>query len=959
MTEFICGQRWVSDTEAELGLGTVLSTDARRVTLLFPACNETRVYAKNTAPLSRVRFQIGDSITNQAGLVIKITQLSEKKGLLIYHGTISNSDLIQIVPESDLSHFIQFSKPQDRLFAGQIDSNQWFKLRQTTLNHLHTIAQSPVRGLIGARISLILHQLYIAHEVANRYAPRVLLADEVGLGKTIEAGLIVHQQLLTERATRILLLIPESLTHQWLVEMRRRFNLNFSLFDEERCAQIQNDNPFHGEQLILCSLRFLLENPLRQRQAISGEWDLLVVDEAHHLYWDEGDVSQEYALVEKLSQNTKGLLLLTATPEQLGEAGHFARLRLLDPDRFYDYEKFVEEDKHYEPVADAVQHLLTSNHLPEQATEILLKTLGETAHANWVHQFNQPISNEEREHLRRQLVDLLLDRHGTGRVLLRNTRAAIKGFPKRQSHSYPIELPDIYKSQAQEAEVLADILYPEVYYQKHKPNKDSPNWWTFDPRVHWLADLLETLKSAKVLVICAYPRTALDLEEALFQKGVQVTVFHEGMSIIQRDRAAAYFADLENGANVLVCSEIGSEGRNFQFAHHLVLFDTPLNPDLLEQRIGRLDRIGQTETIHVHVPYMKGGVQEVLFHWYHEGLNAFEQTCPACAGAYEYLQDELLEVLATFPEKNVEITLEDLIAKAQKLLRKLRDHLQKGRDHLLELNSFRPAIAEQLQHEIKILDDEKNLIDYVEQISECFNFKFEEHGKNTFLLAPSDEMFVGFSELPEEGMTVVLDRETALIREDLDFLTWEHPFIRGAMDSVLSNEQGNTTLIAIKSRGLSAGMLLLETLYIPICSAPKHLQPDRFLPPMVLRLVLNGNFEDYTEKLSPTTLNKLAVNIDNHTARAVVRSQREILQEMLEESEQKIKAKLPTLIQESLTLMHATLDEEIERLQELKSINPNVRQDEIDFLFQQREQLSEHLQSTQLRLDAIRVMVST
>jgi len=958
MTDFIRGQRWVSDTEAELGLGTVLTTDARRVTLLFPACDETRVYSKSGAPLSRVRFQIGDTVTNQSNVSIKITQVIENKGILEYQGISENSQHIQSVPESELSHFIQFSKPQDRLFAGQIDNNQWFKLRQTTLNRLHALAQSPVRGLFGARISLILHQLYIAHEVANRYAPRVLLADEVGLGKTIEAGLIVHQQLLTERAQRILLLIPESLTHQWLVEMRRRFNLYFSLFDEERCAQIQNDNPFHGEQLILCSLRFLLENPLRQRQAISGEWDLLVVDEAHHLYWDEGDVSQEYALVEKLSQNTKGLLLLTATPEQLGEAGHFARLRLLDPDRFYDYEKFVEEDKHYEPVADAVQHLLNSNNLPEEATETLLKTLGETAHADWIHQFNQSISEEQREHLRRQLVDLLLDRHGTGRVLLRNTRAAIKGFPERQLHSYPLDLPDIYKLQAQEAQVLADILYPEVYYQKHKA-KDAEIWSTFDPRVRWLAGLLEELKPAKVLVICAYPRTALDLEEALYAEGVQATVFHEGMSIIQRDRAAAFFADPDNGARVLVCSEIGSEGRNFQFAHHLVLFDTPLNPDLLEQRIGRLDRIGQAETIHVHVPYMQGGVQEVLFHWYHEGLNAFEHTCPACAGAYEYLQDELLEVLATFPEKNVEITLEDLIEKAQKLLQKLRAHLQKGRDHLLELNSFRPHIAEQLQKEIQTLDDDQSLVDYIEQISECFNFKFEEHSKNSYLIAPNDEMFVGFSELPEEGMTVTLDRETALMREDLHFLTWEHPFMRGAMDSVLSNEQGNTALIAIKMKTIQAGTLLLESLFIPICSAPKHLQPDRFFPPIILRLVLSGNFEDYTEKLTPAKLQKSAVNIDNHTARAVVRSQREILQELLEESQKQVAEKLPILIKESLAIMHATLDEEIERLKELKEINPNVRSDEIDFLYQQREQLSEHLQSSQLRLDAIRVIVTT
>ena len=98
--------------------------------------------------------------------------------------------------------------------------------------------------------------------------------------------------------------------------------------------------------------------------------------------------------------------------------------------------------------------------------------------------------------------------------------------------------------------------------------------------------------------------------------GIRCAAFYEGLSIIERDRAAAYFADTEGGAQVLVCSEIGSEGRNFQFAHHLVLFDLPLNPDLLEQRIGRLDRIGQTEIINIHVPYLEQSAQAVLFNWF-------------------------------------------------------------------------------------------------------------------------------------------------------------------------------------------------------------------------------------------------------------------------------------------------------------------------------------------------------
>ena len=103
--------------------------------------------------------------------------------------------------------------------------------------------------------------------------------------------------------------------------------------------------------------------------------------------------------------------------------------------------------------------------------------------------------------------------------------------------------------------------------------------------------------------------------------------FHEGMTLLQRDRSAAYFSE-DEGARILICSEIGSEGRNFQFAHHLVLFDLPDDPELLEQRIGRLDRIGQTETINIHVPYKKGSRGEFLARWYHEGLGAFEHSLP-------------------------------------------------------------------------------------------------------------------------------------------------------------------------------------------------------------------------------------------------------------------------------------------------------------------------------------------
>ncbi|MEW8349680.1 MAG: SNF2-related protein, partial [Candidatus Thiodiazotropha taylori] len=381
MPSFLPGQRWISDTESELGLGVITGCEGRRVTIHFPAIDESRVYAIEGAPLTRVAFSAGDQIESREGWQMSVRQALLNDGLITYLGERSDGSQVRL-EELQLSDTLRIDQPKQRLLAGQIDPPHWFNLRQQTLSHLGKQQQSSLLGLVGPRIDLIPHQLYIAHEVAGRPAPRVLLADEVGLGKTIEACLILHQQLLTGRASRVLILVPDPLVHQWLVELLRRFNQKFRILDEETCQAIQDsgqaDNPFHAEQLVLCSLNLFHDNPARLSQALDGEWDLLIVDEAHHLTWSEEDPSAEYLLVEALALRTPGVLLLTATPEQLGQAGHFARLRLLDPDRYYDLQSFLQEEQHYQPVAEAVEHLLQGEPLPEKATQALLSKLDES-----------------------------------------------------------------------------------------------------------------------------------------------------------------------------------------------------------------------------------------------------------------------------------------------------------------------------------------------------------------------------------------------------------------------------------------------------------------------------------------------------------------------------------------------------------------------------------------------------
>ncbi len=950
MQEFVPGQRWINHAELALGLGTVLTVEHRTVQIVFLASGETRVYAKETAPLTRVRFTTGDEVRDAQGNSLQVQSIEDQDGLLVYHCLTPENEK-QILPETQLDNHIQLSKPQERLFSGQIDANKWFALRYQSWQHHARLMQSPLRGLSGARTSLIPHQLYIAQEVARRHAPRVLLADEVGLGKTIEAGLIIHHQLLSERAQRVLILVPDTLLHQWLVEMLRRFNLHFSIFDAERIAasgsaiefedvtgELAEDdfNPFSDEQLVLCSLDFLCANDAAYQQALGADWDLLVVDEAHHLQWSEAAPSKAYSVVEGLARQTPGVLLLTATPEQLGKASHFARLRLLDPDRFSSYNDFCAEERGYEPIADAVEGLLEPNSAPADLARLLSAVITDADDQPLIQKL-ETASESDSGPVRSQLVDHLLDRHGTGRVLFRNTRAAVSGFPGRELHSYPLPLP---------AEYQANELQPEA---QHRVAIAGNAWVTCDGRIEWLRDFIKQHRQEKILLITHSAETALDIAEALrVSTGLHAAVFHEGMSIIERDRAAAFFSDHEDGSPILLCSEIGSEGRNFQFAHHLVLFDLPANPDLLEQRIGRLDRIGQTQTIQIHVPYFTGSAQEILLDWYHRGLNALQQVCPAAHSVYVEMQGELQAALAANQCE------EEFISRTAELTHALNEQLHQGRDRLLEYNSCRPHKAEQLTREVQKLDQENDIGDYMEAVFDCYGVMSEPHSEQATIIRPGDNMVVPFPQLPDEGMTLTYERSTALANEDLHFLSWEHGMVRAAMEMVLSGEKGNCSTIAVKTAGLKPGTLLLEAIFVLECSQGLN----RYLPPAVIRTLLNEKSQALHQAVSFELLNAAAQSLDRNTSNKVVKARRNVLEQLIKQSRQLAEQQAQPILESAHQQAQQGLEEEIHRLQALQRVNPMVRDVEIQALSSELAEIDQAIDFTHVRLDALRIVVA-
>ncbi len=938
------GQRFVSETEPELGLGTLAEIRHRRMIIAYRAAGERREYAVASAPLRRVRFRSGDKVTARDARRLTVKAVTAASGLL-YYETVEGRRLC----ETDLADSISFSTPDERILAGHVDPSRLFDLRRRCLDLAHERRRSPVRGFIGGRIELIPHQLYIASEVTSRRVPRVLLADEVGLGKAIEACLIIQRLRETGRAARVLVVVPDALVLQWFVELLRRFALHAAILDESswkaESGAPRDDNPFADDALVLCALP-LLKDRQRAQQAVAAGWDLLVVDEAHRLRWAPDRPSREYRVIEALARRSAGVLLLTGTPEQLGLQGHFARLRLLDPPRYSDFAAFEREVDHYREVARVAAALLGERKLTPADRRLLHRALG--GEPDLIQARLEGLAQGDMQ-ARESVVLDLIDRHGPGRAIFRNTRAVIKGFPRRLPSPAklvaPDELPDLLPCLSREFDMDRGEL-------ALAPSHDL----TLDPRLLWLADLLRRTQEAKILLICRTPQKVRAIQAALERHvNVKTALFHEGLDLIQRDRQAAWFAE-DQGARLLLASEIGSEGRNFQSAHHLVLFDLPLDPELLEQRIGRLDRIGQKADITIHIPYVEDSVQEVLFRWHHEGLDGFARHLHTGRTMLEAFGPRLVEVAELYRvrQRHRHAALEALVRDSRAARLAQERQLAQSRDRLLELGSLRPKAAKLLVDRIRRLDQNDALDALMQRIWSHFGVSVDELAPRSYRLSRESGYVEGFPHVPEEGVGVTLDRGRALAREDLAFLTWDHPMVTGALDLLLGRRDGNAALAAWPDA--RHGGIWIEALFVLECVAPQRLHTDRFLPPTPVRVIVDADGHDASEQARQLPQARLD-DISAHVLRERFPLDRTRLNLLLDAARDLAEGQRARLVAAARSDAEGDLTHELDRLRALAAVNPGVRHEEIDEVARELQQLLAHYEAARLRLDSVRLIV--
>jgi ATP-dependent helicase HepA len=598
-------------------------------------------------------------------------------------------------------------------------------------------------------------------------------------------------------------------------------------------------------------------------------------------------------LVQALALETASVLLLTATPQQLGAEGHFARLQLLDPHRYNDLEAFLRESDYYELVADAID---------------LIQEGGEPDVQRFVDRsprITEGLASLDKEGARERVVRDLLDSFGTGRVMFRNTRKQLRGFPKRMAHLVALEGEEVFVA-----------------------------------KVNWLVRFLEEHPEEKILLIGKSLDLVEDLMEALLDRvNMKIAHFHEELTLLQRDRNAAYFSE-ENGADLLICSEIGSEGRNFQFAHHLVLFDLPENPELLEQRIGRLDRIGQTETINIHVPYVKGDAGERYARWYQEGLNAFEKNLQGAQLLVKKLQQIKADTLPRFIEES------------KKLREETEVQMERGPDRLLALTSKGGGEIEKVLEALDRWDGDREFEDWILRLFDHFGLEVEELDGRDYLLKQGNVITDAFPDLAEDGMAVTFDRSRALIREEIGLMTADHPMVRNSIDLLLSAEAGNSAFGVWEAPGTTS--VILEAFYIVECVAPASLQTDHYLPAVPLRVAIDYQGKDMT---SDASLMKAILRRGNH--RKLLEQPKvtgEMIPEMLKTLDSLAGQRRVAIVTKSLELMQSSFDQEKERLEDLAQLNPLVGKEELLEIENHREALKAALGGARLRLDSLRLI---
>jgi ATP-dependent helicase HepA len=722
----------------ELGIGRVTALEGRTVVVEFPRASTCLRLAANTDALIPVNLSPGRPvrITATQEETTIAARLPDGRLQLANGRAAASHELWPLELEGALL---------ERLALGDLDEIEDFVTR---LDILHLLALREAEGLgsfLGGRIRLFPHQLHVAERASASDPVRWLLADEVGLGKTIEASLILNRLVHAGKVKRCLVVAPDTLTVQWLGELWRKYHQVFTLLDAQRLADVARDfgadfNPFEAHPRAVIALEMLTERPQLTDQAVAAGIDLLVVDEAQRLRRPPGHPGDAgWRAVAPIAGLGRHVLLLSATPLEDDAHGFFRLLQLLRPEEF-------PEDVSFEA------RLALATPLPPCTSSTRRADIG-----GLPPRVGIPIAPDR----------------PAGWQLRDEVEAAVRSTIAPHAVAQRQKIDRVRRALASGAALRAVLASDETALRRRAEAMDAG-----DPRLEWLLAQAPRWRDAgeKTLVFVAHRETLEMLRTALSHRSQLASgVFHEELSPARRDTEVARFRELD-GPSLLVSTECGGEGRNFEFCRRLVLFDLPWKPTVVEQRIGRLDRIGRripVDIVYFRPPAGIGADVVRLF----EALGLFREPLAGLEPQLVHVEGALEEVALNPLASLSAERFEALVGEAHAARTRIREaaYQQLHRDpYRLEMAA---GILARVPAELDALNEEV-------VVTACIGLGFtieRPRGRRIFAIELGNGALVdGLPGVPGGSSHVgTFDREEALEEETLDFFASGHPLVEG------------------------------------------------------------------------------------------------------------------------------------------------------------------------------------
>jgi SNF2 family DNA or RNA helicase len=800
---------------------------------------------------------------------------------------VSLPDGVRLVHVADLA---DAAPEADRLLLqGTFGSPEPYALRLQSLYLQHAYRFDPLSGLSNARIEPQFHQVFVAWRVNQKLAPRMILADEVGLGKTIEAGMIIKELRARGLGGRILIVCPSSLQLQWQQELKTKFNERFEIIDGAAVKHLGRDgtNPWLKHDSVICSLPFA-SNKSRVDAIIESDWDLVVFDEAHRVRrWLSGrtpKVTQAYRLADELKDLVSGLLLLTATPMQLHSYELYSLIELVEPGLFPGFDTYERQRAELPSLNRLVRDLLSWDTLsPEDIATLCQEHDALLAECSTDQDIGAQLSDRD---TRERIIDSLAQTHPLADVLIRNRKSEVGGFITREASSFLVQLTNDEAELYEEITEYCRLQYDQalatknravgflmVTYQKMLASSGFAIRSSFERRIAKLrkrraelakmepkdrpeggpdedtldaeemSDVLDTFESAsltgvllddeisilqqlverlgqvkeskafellqaldhvfsahpdeKVLVFTSFKETQNLLRRVLEANGITVSIFNGSQNTDQKEEAIRSFRTKNQ---VLVSTEAGGEGRNLQFCHIVVNYDLPWNPMKVEQRIGRVDRIGQKHTVQIWNLACQDTIEERVLAVLDRRIGLFEESVGALEPILGSLEDDIVTLVMTKLDRLAEVA-NALELDVERKVREARAKDHHLADFAMDRASLRRDIVNSLLNE-RPLATHRNLREYATSVLRYAGGTLHDHADGGQVVTVSPQLA---QRLKVRGSTVrgCFSHEEALRFEELDFFAFGNDLVQRL---IALPEDENITVSARRDPTASEGM---------------------------------------------------------------------------------------------------------------------------------------------------------